>query len=256
MKSALPKVLHPLLGRTPARARAGRRRGRCGAEPHRRGGRARRRPGARAPGRGRPGRRTGAAGRAARHRARRADRAGRGAGRRPAPSWCSTATCRCCGRRRWPRWSTAHEAAGARGHRAGRRGRRPDRAGPDRPGRGRPAWSGSSRSATRPPAQRAIREINAGIYAFDAAAAAGGAGQALHRQRPGRGVPDRRVRAAGRGRSARSACTWPPDADETLGCNDRAELAGLRALLRDRVNDGAGCGPGCRSWTRRPPGST
>jgi bifunctional UDP-N-acetylglucosamine pyrophosphorylase / glucosamine-1-phosphate N-acetyltransferase len=27
-----------------------------------------------------------------------------------------------------------------------------------------------------------------------------------------------------------------PDAEETLGCNDRAELASLRALLRDRVN--------------------
>ena len=26
------------------------------------------------------------------------------------------------------------------------------------------------------------------------------------------------------------------DADETLGCNDRAELAGLRALMRDRIN--------------------
>jgi bifunctional UDP-N-acetylglucosamine pyrophosphorylase/glucosamine-1-phosphate N-acetyltransferase len=32
-----------------------------------------------------------------------------------------------------------------------------------------------------------------------------------------------------------------PDAYETLGCNDRAELAGLRALLRDRVN---------RAWMR------
>ena len=29
-----------------------------------------------------------------------------------------------------------------------------------------------------------------------------------------------------------------PDAAETLGCNDRAELAALRALLRDRVNTG------------------
>jgi len=28
-----------------------------------------------------------------------------------------------------------------------------------------------------------------------------------------------------------------PDAEETLGCNDRAELAGLRARLRDRVNE-------------------
>ncbi len=32
---------------------------------------------------------------------------------------------------------------------------------------------------------RAIREINAGIYAFDAVFAAGGAGQAVHRQRSG-----------------------------------------------------------------------
>ena len=54
------------------------------------------------------------------------------------------------------------------GHRAGRRGARPDRPRADRPGRRRRAWSRSSRSATPTPAQRAIREINAGIYAFDA----------------------------------------------------------------------------------------
>ena len=55
------------------------------------------------------------------------------------------------------------------GHRAGRRGARPDRPGPDRPGRRRPA--GADRRGARRRRRRSarIREINAGIYAFDAA---------------------------------------------------------------------------------------
>ena len=136
MKSATPKVLHPLLGRTllgHVLAAAGAAAGRAarswwsGTRPTR----------SRRTCRGGAGRGAGAAGAAERHRARGPDRARGGAGRCPAPSWCSTATCRCCGRRPWRRWSLAHEAAKARRDRAGRRGGRPDRAGPDRAGRGR-----------------------------------------------------------------------------------------------------------------------
>ena len=171
MKSALPKVLHPLLGRTLRRPRAGRRR--AASTPTARsswsghGADAGDRP----PRRGGAGRRPGAAGRAERHRPRRPDRAGGRPRRCAAPSWCSTATCRCCA-------PETLDRAG-RGARGGRR-----RGAPCSPPRWptRPAWAGSSatadggagadrRGARRDSdEQRAIREINAGIYAFDAAA--------------------------------------------------------------------------------------
>ncbi|WP_412744552.1 bifunctional UDP-N-acetylglucosamine diphosphorylase/glucosamine-1-phosphate N-acetyltransferase GlmU [Krasilnikovia sp. MM14-A1004] len=83
--------------------------------------------------------------------------------------------------------------------------------------------------------QRAIREINAGIYAFDAA---------LLREALGKLSTDN-----DQGEEyltdvfgLMAAVDHPvgvyvaADAQETLGCNDRAELAKLRALLRDRVN--------------------
>jgi bifunctional UDP-N-acetylglucosamine pyrophosphorylase/glucosamine-1-phosphate N-acetyltransferase len=85
------------------------------------------------------------------------------------------------------------------------------------------------------PEQRALREINAGIYAFDAA---------LLRQALGKLSTDNDqgeeyltdvfglLAAVGHEVGVFVA----DDADETLGCNDRAELASLRALLRDRVN--------------------
>lgn len=87
------------------------------------------------------------------------------------------------------------------------------------------------------PEQRAIREINAGIYAFDAAALRTALAKLTSDNDQGeeyltdvfelfvtQGSPVR-VHLAG-------------DATETLGCNDRAELASLRALLRDRINLG------------------
>ncbi|RKE09338.1 bifunctional UDP-N-acetylglucosamine diphosphorylase/glucosamine-1-phosphate N-acetyltransferase GlmU [Catellatospora citrea] len=85
------------------------------------------------------------------------------------------------------------------------------------------------------PEQRAIREINAGIYAFDAAALRTALAKLTTDNDQGeeyltdvfelfvtQGSPVRVHLAA--------------DASETLGCNDRAELASLRALLRDRIN--------------------
>jgi bifunctional UDP-N-acetylglucosamine pyrophosphorylase/glucosamine-1-phosphate N-acetyltransferase len=82
---------------------------------------------------------------------------------------------------------------------------------------------------------RAIREINAGIYAFDAV---------LLREALGKLSTDNEqgeeyltdvfglLAAVGHPVGVHVAA----DAVETLGCNDRAELAALRALLRDRVN--------------------
>ncbi|HEX2772099.1 MAG TPA: bifunctional UDP-N-acetylglucosamine diphosphorylase/glucosamine-1-phosphate N-acetyltransferase GlmU [Micromonosporaceae bacterium] len=83
--------------------------------------------------------------------------------------------------------------------------------------------------------QRRIREINAGIYAFDGALLRDSLGKLSTDNDQGEeyltdvfGL----LAAAGRAVSVHLA----PDATETLGCNDRAELAALRRLLRDRVN--------------------
>jgi bifunctional UDP-N-acetylglucosamine pyrophosphorylase / glucosamine-1-phosphate N-acetyltransferase len=82
---------------------------------------------------------------------------------------------------------------------------------------------------------RAVREVNAGIYAFDVA---------LLREALAKLTTDNEqgeeyltdvfglLAAAGHPVGVFVA----GDARETLGCNDRAELARLRALLRDRVN--------------------
>lgn len=85
------------------------------------------------------------------------------------------------------------------------------------------------------PAQRGIREINAGIYAFDAARLR----DALRKLSTDNDQGEEYLTdvfgllvAVGEPVAVHVAA----DATETLGCNDRAELAGLRRLLRDRVN--------------------
>lgn len=85
------------------------------------------------------------------------------------------------------------------------------------------------------PHERAIREINAGAYAFEAAALRAALGKLSSDNDQGEeyltdviGV----LVADGQRVAARRA----DDPTETLGANDRAELAGLRALLRDRIN--------------------
>ena len=87
------------------------------------------------------------------------------------------------------------------------------------------------------PAQRAIREINAGIYAFDAGLLRAALGKLTTDNDQGEeyltdvfGL----LVAAGETVAVHVAA----DATETLGCNDRVELAGLRRLLRDRINEG------------------
>ena len=86
-------------------------------------------------------------------------------------------------------------------------------------------------------AQRAVREVNAGVYAFDTAALREALDKVGTDNAQGEeyltDVPELLV-ATGH----RAEVHLVADPTEILGCNDRAELAVLRALLRDRVNTG------------------
>jgi bifunctional UDP-N-acetylglucosamine pyrophosphorylase/glucosamine-1-phosphate N-acetyltransferase len=87
------------------------------------------------------------------------------------------------------------------------------------------------------PAQRALREINAGIYAFDAIRLREALSKLSTENDQGEEyLTDVFELLAAVGHAV--GVFVAPDAEETLGCNDRAELAGLRARLRDRVNTG------------------
>jgi bifunctional UDP-N-acetylglucosamine pyrophosphorylase/glucosamine-1-phosphate N-acetyltransferase len=90
-----------------------------------------------------------------------------------------------------------------------------------------------ARDAT--PEELAIHEINAGIYAFKATALASALSHlTTHNDQGEEYLTD--VFALLRDQGAPIAVHVAPDVTETMGCNDRAELAALRALLRDRVN--------------------
>ena len=148
-------------------------------------------------------------------------------------------TSRWCGRRPWSPWSSGTSAAGAARDHADRRGRRPDRAGPDHPPREHPGLERIVEERDATPTQRAIREINAGAYAFDAVLPARRAEPAVHRQRPGRGVPDRRARPAGRRPGIRSVPrSWPRTRPRCWAATTGSSWPQLRAMLRDRVNEG------------------
>jgi bifunctional UDP-N-acetylglucosamine pyrophosphorylase/glucosamine-1-phosphate N-acetyltransferase len=85
-------------------------------------------------------------------------------------------------------------------------------------------------------AQRGIREINSGAYVFESGALMDLLGKLSTNNDQGEEYLTDIIGllvAAGRPVVAHRA----PDATETLGANDRAELAVLRALLRDRVNE-------------------
>nr|WP_245712989.1 bifunctional UDP-N-acetylglucosamine diphosphorylase/glucosamine-1-phosphate N-acetyltransferase GlmU [Micromonospora nigra] len=86
------------------------------------------------------------------------------------------------------------------------------------------------------PAQRALREINAGIYAFDSARLRDALGKLSTDNDQGEEYLTDVFGLLG---SAGEPVTVhvAPDHTETLGCNDRVELAALRRLLRDRVNE-------------------
>ncbi|GLY03382.1 MULTISPECIES: bifunctional UDP-N-acetylglucosamine diphosphorylase/glucosamine-1-phosphate N-acetyltransferase GlmU [Actinoplanes] len=84
--------------------------------------------------------------------------------------------------------------------------------------------------------QRRIREINSGIYAFDAALLRESLGKLSTDNAQGEEyLTDVFAILASQGHPV--AIEVAEFAYETLGCNDRAELSRLRVLMRDRVND-------------------
>lgn len=86
------------------------------------------------------------------------------------------------------------------------------------------------------PDELAIREINSGIYAFDAAMLRAALGKLSTDNAQGEEyLTDVFAILAGEGHPV--AIEVAEFAYETLGCNDRAELSRLRVLMRDRVND-------------------
>ena len=90
------------------------------------------------------------------------------------------------------------------------------------------------------PEQRRIREINVGVYAFESAALAGALGKlSTHNDQGEEYLTDVVELLVGEGHPVRAYAA--ADASEAAGCNDRAQLAQLRALLRDRINYGWMC---------------
>ncbi|GAA1599694.1 bifunctional UDP-N-acetylglucosamine diphosphorylase/glucosamine-1-phosphate N-acetyltransferase GlmU [Actinoplanes couchii] len=84
--------------------------------------------------------------------------------------------------------------------------------------------------------QRRIQEINSGIYAFDAVLLREALGKLSTDNAQGEEyLTDVFGILAGQGHPV--AIEVAEFAYETLGCNDRAELAKLRVLMRDRVNE-------------------
>ena len=85
------------------------------------------------------------------------------------------------------------------------------------------------------PAELAINEINAGAYAFDAGALREMLGKISTNNDQGEEyLTDVVGLMVAGGWPVRAHLTADPD--ETLGCNDRVELAALRATMRERVN--------------------
>jgi bifunctional UDP-N-acetylglucosamine pyrophosphorylase/glucosamine-1-phosphate N-acetyltransferase len=85
------------------------------------------------------------------------------------------------------------------------------------------------------PEERLIREINAGAYAFDAALLRDALAKLSTNNDQGEEyLTDVVGLLVAAGQHVSTYRTGDPD--ETLGANDRAQLAQLRALLRDRVN--------------------
>ena len=83
--------------------------------------------------------------------------------------------------------------------------------------------------------QRAVTEINAGVYAFEAALLAQALGKLNSQNDQGEEyLTDVISLLVDSDRSVVAYATGDPT--EVLGCNDRVELAGLRAILRDRIN--------------------
>src|SRR5262249_3134748 len=85
------------------------------------------------------------------------------------------------------------------------------------------------------PEQRAIREVNAGVYAFDAALLSPALGKLTTHHAQGEEYLTDVIGVLVD--SGRTVVAYPiTDQREALGCNDRVQLSALRAILRDRVN--------------------
>ncbi len=85
------------------------------------------------------------------------------------------------------------------------------------------------------PEQRLVTEINAGAYAFQAAALRDALGKLSTGNSQGEEyLTDVFELLLGAGHAV--ATVLAPDPSEALGANDRAQLAQLRGLLRDRIN--------------------
>jgi bifunctional UDP-N-acetylglucosamine pyrophosphorylase/glucosamine-1-phosphate N-acetyltransferase len=83
--------------------------------------------------------------------------------------------------------------------------------------------------------QRAVREINSGVYAFDVAALRDALGRITTDNAQGEEyLTDVLGLHVAQGLAV--AAVVATDPDEILGVNDRAQLAQARALLRDRIN--------------------
>ena len=92
-----------------------------------------------------------------------------------------------------------------------------------------------------PPEHLAIREINIGTYAFDAAELWAALDEVAHRAR--RDLPDRRVARAARARPARWSSHVTGDVRSAMGVNDRAGLMEVEALAQRQIL-AAHAGPG------------
>ncbi len=135
-------------------------------------------------------------------------------------------------------WSTPTSNAGASSTVLTARARRPHRLRPRpaRPGTGHVVAIVEQKDADE--AQRAVREINSGVYAFDVARADRRARPPHHRQRPGRGVPHRRRSASRSRRACRSRRSSRATPTRSSASTTARSSPRPRALLRDRVNLG------------------
>lgn len=85
--------------------------------------------------------------------------------------------------------------------------------------------------------ERAIEEINSGVYVFDGAKLAGAIGKLRNDNSQGELYLTDVIEIL-RNEGGAIAAVCIDDFTETLGVNDRVQLAEAAALLRDRINDG------------------
>ena len=85
--------------------------------------------------------------------------------------------------------------------------------------------------------EKAIEEINSGVYVFDCAKLAGAIGKLRNDNAQGELYLTDVIEIL-RNEGGKIAAVCIEDFTETLGVNDRVQLAEAAALLRDRINDG------------------